>query len=156
MFLAFLIVAFGFALLALGHTDAGATAVLRRAARPRHAAQMSDSFEPGDILIASGDAGPDDLHLLSRVVAVDGEIIDYLKRREAIATRKLAERRLGQMIAEQKATVGLAKPPPGPGRGNKTKVTKKPEFSENQPITFLEAGIDKNLANRARKMAHLQ
>lgn len=51
-----------------------------------------------------------------------------------------------------------AKPPAGPGRGNKTRVADKPEFSENpddQPITLAAAGIDKNLANRARKAAKL-
>jgi DNA-binding protein YbaB len=52
-----------------------------------------------------------------------------------------AERRLGEMIAQQ---------PKAPA-GNPNWVSKKPD----SPITLDEAGIDKNLANRARKAAAL-
>jgi hypothetical protein len=36
-----------------------------------------------DIVIGGGEAKPTDLHLLSKVVAVDEEIIEWLERREA-------------------------------------------------------------------------
>jgi N6-adenosine-specific RNA methylase IME4 len=64
---------------------------------------------------------------------------------DAAEIRLRAERRVGQMMEEQKETVGLA--PAG-------RPSKKIGFSEN-PITptLAEAGIDKNLANRARKFA---
>jgi len=56
------------------------------------------------------------------------------------------------MIAEQKATVGLAKPP----GGSKTRPRKDRGISApDHPPTLAEAGIDKNLANRARKSAAL-
>jgi hypothetical protein len=58
-----------------------------------------------------------------------------------------AERRLGEMMAEQKATVGLA-PPGRPKIGvSETPISKPP--------TLAEAGIDKNLAKKARKLAAL-
>ncbi len=57
----------------------------------------------------------------------------------------LAERRLGKMMKEQKKTVGL-------NRGGRPKTG----LSEN-PLSFkptlAEAGIDKNLAHRARSLA---
>lgn len=56
-----------------------------------------------------------------------------------------AERRLGEMIAAQRETVGLSEG----GRPSKT-------GSQQNPVslpTLAEAGIDKNLADRARKLA---
>ena len=59
-----------------------------------------------------------------------------------------AERRVGELMAQQRETVGLAKPfagKAGPGRGNTgpkaTQVSDVP--------TLAEAGIDKHLAHRA-------
>jgi hypothetical protein len=96
-----------------------------------------------------------DLSKMAKAVAQVSK--DTSLEAEAIATRKMAERRLGQMIAEQKATVGLSKGGgPGSGRGNKgvkARVRKKPAL--NEPVTLAEAGIDKNLAHRARQMAAL-
>lgn len=63
---------------------------------------------------------------------------------DAAEIRIRAERRLGQMIEAQKEAVGL-------NQGGRPKTG----FQEN-PVslpTLAEAGIDKNLANRARKMA---
>jgi hypothetical protein len=58
-----------------------------------------------------------------------------------------AERRLGEIIKAQKETVGLAKPP---GINQYVhRVSEKPDA----PISLADAGIDKNLANRARKAA---
>jgi len=64
-----------------------------------------------------------------------------------------AERRLGEMIAEQKATEGLnpgAAGAPGPGRGNKNAGQ---FWTRVLPPTLAELGIDKHLADRARKLA---
>jgi len=63
---------------------------------------------------------------------------------DAAEIRIRAERRLGEMIAGQKATVGLNE-----GGRPKTGLQKNPV---SKP-TLAEAGIDKNLADRARKMA---
>jgi hypothetical protein len=68
----------------------------------------------------------------------------------AAEIRIRAERRLGELMALQKATVGMAKNAPGPGRG-KAGVSSTPAFSG--PPTLAEAGIDKNLAKRARSYA---
>jgi hypothetical protein len=69
---------------------------------------------------------------------------------DAAEIRIRAERRLGELMAAQKATVGMAKNAPGPGRG-KVGVSSTPAF--NGPPTLAEAGIDKNLAKRARSYA---
>jgi hypothetical protein len=62
----------------------------------------------------------------------------------AAVLRARAERRLGEMIKAQKETVGLAKA----GRRPKNRVSEKPDLP-----TLEEAGIDKNLAHRARSAA---
>ncbi|CAN5635995.1 hypothetical protein BH10PSE6_BH10PSE6_18120 [soil metagenome] len=51
-------------------------------------------------------------------------------------------------MAAQKATVGVAKPPPPAGRNGR--VVEKPD---HMPPTLSEAGIDKSLAHRARTLA---
>jgi hypothetical protein len=60
----------------------------------------------------------------------------------AAEIRIRAERRLGEIMAEQKRTVGLA-----PAGRPKIGVSNTP-ISERPP-TLAEAGIDKNLAHRA-------
>lgn len=69
---------------------------------------------------------------------------------DAAEIRFRAERRLGQMIAVQKKTVGLAKGSAGKGRPKKGGSRKDPPKSVP---TLAEVGIDKYLADRARKMA---
>jgi hypothetical protein len=66
---------------------------------------------------------------------------------DAAEIRIRAERRLGQMMEEQKRTVGLAK-----GGGDKKsdhRVKRRP----GDATTLAEAGIDKHLANRSRRWA---
>ncbi len=57
-----------------------------------------------------------------------------------------AERRVGEMMAEQRRSEGLSEG----GRPTKTGFQKNPVSSK---ATLAEAGIDKNLADRARKLA---
>lgn len=57
---------------------------------------------------------------------------------DAFEIRLRAERRVGEMMAQQ----------PKASAGNPNWVSKKPD----SPATLSEAGIDKNLANRARKL----
>jgi N6-adenosine-specific RNA methylase IME4 len=66
--------------------------------------------------------------------AKDGDLIAY-----ATEIRKRAERRLGELMAESPK----AKPP------NPRRVFKKPD----DPPTLADQGVDKNLADRARKAA---
>jgi hypothetical protein len=73
--------------------------------------------------------------------AKDGELIAY-----ATEIRKRAERRLGQIMAEEREADRLAKPP-----NPKRRVAKKPD----DPPTLAEQGIGKALADRARKAAAL-
>jgi MT-A70 protein len=68
---------------------------------------------------------------------------------DAFEIRQRAERRIGEMMAEQRDTVGMAKPPGDNQYGRMDRVSEKPEA----PVTLAEAGIDKNLADRARKAA---
>lgn len=64
---------------------------------------------------------------------------------DAYEIRLRAERRVGEMMAAQPK----AKPPGGSdARPLKDRVSEKPD----QTITLSDAGIDKNLANRARKL----
>ncbi len=71
--------------------------------------------------------------------AKDGQLI-------AMATeiRRRAERRLGEIMAEDRKAGRLAKPP-----NPKRRVARKPD----DPPTLAEQGVDKNLADRARKAA---
>lgn len=62
-----------------------------------------------------------------------------------------AERRLGELIDGQKQSIGLAKGNAGKGRPNLGGVPSTPPKSESP--TLADAGIDKNLAKRARKLA---
>ena len=66
---------------------------------------------------------------------------------DAFELRLRAERRLGQMMAAQKRVVGVAKG--GGDNRSKQRVSRKP----GDLPALKDAGIDKNLAHRARKMA---
>ena len=65
---------------------------------------------------------------------------------DAAEIRIRAERRLGELMAAQKATVGVAK---GVLRRGVASTPREP----TAPPTLAEAGIDKNLAKRARSYA---
>jgi N6-adenosine-specific RNA methylase IME4 len=67
---------------------------------------------------------------------------------DAAEIRFRAEKRLGMMLGEQKKTVGLAKP--GPIVGFKEIGSRRDPISVS---SFSEMGIDKHLADRARKLA---
>jgi hypothetical protein len=64
---------------------------------------------------------------------------------DAFVIRLRAERRVGEMMAAQPK----AKPPNPKPPKNDRRVIEKPD---DKPITLAEAGIDKNLADRARKL----
>jgi ParB family chromosome partitioning protein len=66
---------------------------------------------------------------------------------DAAEIRIRAERRVGQMMAAQKASVGLAKPPGKKIGGN------FPPMKASSAPTLESAGIDKDLAKTARKLA---
>lgn len=66
---------------------------------------------------------------------------------DAAEIRIRAERRLGEMIAAQKATVGMAK------GGQPYQATGSVAAPVERPATLAEAGIDKKLSARAQKMA---
>jgi hypothetical protein len=68
---------------------------------------------------------------------------------EAAELKLRAERKLGQLMAAQKTTVGLNKG----GRPKKTGLAENPVSTEAKPATLAESGIDKNLAQRARSAA---
>jgi hypothetical protein len=77
--------------------------------------------------------------------ALDPELIEY-----ATELRKRAERRLGEMMAAQPKSKGQGQ------RGDDgqfhQRVFEKPA---GDPATLVDAGIDKNLAHRARKAAKM-
>lgn len=66
--------------------------------------------------------------------------------------RERAERRLGQMIKEQKETAGLAKGNAGPGRG---KAGSKAGLAFNNAPTLSAVGISKKLSAQAQKKAEI-
>ena len=66
---------------------------------------------------------------------------------DATEIRIRAERRLGEMLIEQKATVGLNQ------GGRPTEKTGPQQVPVSEPPTLAEAGISKNLSSRAQKLA---
>ena len=71
----------------------------------------------------------------------------------AAKIRFRAERRLGQMIVEQRETVGLNR---GGGNGsNGHRATCKNDLQVARPPTLEQAGIDRPLSSRAQRMAAL-
>ena len=67
------------------------------------------------------------------------------------SVKRRAERRIGELMAQQKETIGLATGARGNPGGQGAKIVRD-ESRPTQP-TLAEAGIDKHLADRARKMA---
>lgn len=65
---------------------------------------------------------------------------------DMMAIRFRGERRLGELMQAQRETVGTA-------QGRRSDLGFSETQVENAPITLAEAGIDKNLADRARKYA---
>lgn len=72
---------------------------------------------------------------------------------DAAEIRLRAERRLGQLILEQKAGVGLATGGTHGGRPSKLGSNREPSF--DAPATLKQAGIDKKLSSRAQRLAHV-
>ncbi len=68
---------------------------------------------------------------------------------DAAEIRIRAERRLGELIALQKETTGLATGAAGIGKPESA----VPDEYRTQPPTLAEAGIDKKLSSRAQKIA---
>lgn len=80
--------------------------------------------------------------------ARDPELIEH-----ATEIRARAERRLGELMKKQDETVGLNTGTRGKGRPKIGGVPETPP-KDDRP-TLVEAGIDKNLAKRARKAARM-
>ena len=69
---------------------------------------------------------------------------------DAVEVRIRAERRLGELMTAQKDAVGLNRG----AKGSKITGSKRIPVKDDRP-TLAEVGIDKNLADRARKLAAL-
>jgi hypothetical protein len=80
--------------------------------------------------------------------AKDGELMAY-----ATEIRKRAERRLGELMAAAKAAGEMAKGAKGNPKGRGAKIVRVAEKPAHP--TLADQGIDKNLADRARKAAAL-
>ena len=74
---------------------------------------------------------------------------------DAAEVRLRAERRLGEMLRDQKETVGLNRGTAGKGRPRKGAAEEEApnDLPEEQPLTLADAGIDKKLSARAQKLA---
>jgi hypothetical protein len=70
--------------------------------------------------------------------------------RHGLTIRWRSERRLGQIMKKQRQTVGMAK---GCDKGGERPIAGLRQNPADAPPTLAETGIDKNLANRARKSA---
>jgi hypothetical protein len=87
------------------------------------------------------------LALTTGLAAAARQATDREMEAEAAVLKLEAERRLGQLMAAQKATIGFNKG--GGDQRSDHRNSKKP----GDPPTLAEAGIDKNLADKARKAA---
>jgi hypothetical protein len=86
------------------------------------------------------------LAMATGLAAAARHATDHELEAEAAVLKLEAERKLGQLMAAQKETVGFSK-----GGRPKTGIPENPVLSK--PPTLAEAGIDKNLAEKARKAA---
>ena len=141
-----------------------------------HASASANGAAPtGDIVPIAPPGGITSLRIFedARREIVEAATVDQVKRILAIATglaaaarqatdREMeaeaavlkleAERRLGQLMAAQKETVGLNAGTAGQGRPALGGIPETPPKKDDRP-TLAEAGIDKNLAKRARAAA---
>ena len=78
---------------------------------------------------------------------------DKTLEQDALEIRLRAERRLGEMMREQPKAEGTRRQLVGPGVIGE--VSRTVPMDIKKPITLLEAGIDTNLAKRARKLARM-
>jgi hypothetical protein len=88
----------------------------------------------------------------SILIAAARRATDSELEAELDALKFEAERRLGQLMQAQKDTVGLAT---GGEHGGKNPIDGLRKNPSNARPTLADAGIDKNLADRARKAAKL-
>ena len=72
---------------------------------------------------------------------------------QAAEIRIRAERRIGELMAAQREAGMLSAGTAGAGNANVTGGLRENPPVDERPITLAEAGIDKNLADRARKYA---
>jgi hypothetical protein len=86
------------------------------------------------------------LALACGLAAAARQATDHEMEAEAVALKLEAERRLGQLMAAQRATVGLAT------GGDAARVARDLQDPEHKP-TLAQAGITKGLAQRARRAA---
>jgi hypothetical protein len=93
-----------------------------------------------------------DVHIALRAYAKQAK--NRQLESDALDIRLRAERRIGELIADQKKTVGLNQGARGGGRKD------SPRGSVSDPRdkrpTLAEAGIDKHIADRARKLAKMK
>ncbi|NGO56096.1 hypothetical protein [Allomesorhizobium camelthorni] len=91
---------------------------------------------------------PNNLPNQHRQIKGSGKAKNKQLETDAAEVRIRATRRLGELMAAQREA-GLTA---NGGDAMKARVENKPEHYQ-PPITLAEAGIDKNLANEARKLA---
>ncbi len=124
----------------------------RPKAKPGALAKYEATYAASRRALAAAKNVPEVKDVLSIAAAMGAyakKAADRSMEADAFEQRLRAERRLGQMMAAQKRTVGFAKG--GGDKRSKHRVSKKP----GGPPTLEDAGIDKNLAHRARNMAWL-
>jgi N6-adenosine-specific RNA methylase IME4 len=105
--------------------------------------------------------------MLAEAAAVD-EVLDMRSKADALRIyarqaknrdmeinaaqiRVRAERRLGEMLIQQRDSVGLATGAAGIGKA----ASAVPEEYSTQPMTLAEAGIDRKLSSRAQRIAEI-
>jgi hypothetical protein len=120
---------------------------------PLGAAEPLVIFEDARRAIADARTVDEVKHILAMatgLAAAARKATDREMEAEAEALRMEAERKLGQLMAAQRDTIGFNKG--GGDQRSDHRDSKKP----SDPLTLAEAGIDKNLAHRARTLAALQ